>query len=192
MFGDNGILTAAAPGSPDARPDPAGEFSVPNVYPGAYRVLPHNAPPGYFLDSIRLGDAEVTAPEVEISVPGISLTLVYKTNGGAVRGSVENCASGGIVVVPQDPVLRRPGFLRSMACGGGMAIAGTAPGSSGPYEVDALRPGDYYILAISGGGPTPWYRIRLDDALLSQAAKVTIRPGETSSADLRAFGPDAR
>lgn len=193
MLGDNGIVVGATPGSPNARPDADGNFSVPDVYPGAYRIIPLNGPPGYYLDSIRMGDAEVSTEEVEISSSAASFTLVYKTNGGAVRGVIENCASGGVVVLPQDPALRRPGFQHSTGCDGtgALAASGASAGSS-HYEVDALRPGDYYVLAIAGDGPNPWYRARLDDTLLNQATKVTVRAGETTSTDLHAITQEIR
>ncbi len=175
---DNGILTAAAPGSPNARPDAAGDFTFPAVYPGTYRILPSNPPPGYYLDSIRLGESEPSTPEVEISSGAAWLTLVYKANGGAVRGAVENCASGGVVLVPQDPAMRRPGFLHSHACN-----------ANSHYSLDALRPGNYYVVALSGNTLNPWYRVRVDNTLLDQASSVTIRAGETTSLDLRASPP---
>jgi len=87
-----------------------------------------------------------------------------------VRGTAENCASGGVVLVPSDPARRRPGFSKSGPCD-----------SSGHYEVRAVRPGDYYALAFAGNGPV----LALDEALLNQAVKVTVRAGEASSADLR-------
>jgi len=74
------------------------------------------------------------------------------------------------VLVPSDPALRRPVFSRSAACD-----------SSGAYEVDAVRPGDYYALAFAGNGPV----LTLDDVLLNQAVKVSVRAGEASSVDLR-------
>jgi hypothetical protein len=96
--------------------------------------------------------------------------MVYKSDGGTVSGKAENCASGGVLLVPGDPALRRKGFSKSAPCDSG-----------GHYEVRAVRPGDYYALAFAGNGPVP----ALDEALLHQGVKVTVRAGEASSADLR-------
>ena len=164
--------------SPNARPDADGNLKLENVYTGAYRIIAMNPPPGYFLDSVRVGEAEQSTPEVELSSGAVPITLVYKTNGGTVRGTAEKCASGGVMLVPQDPGLRRPGFLYSKACD-----------SNDRYEIGTVRPGDYYVLALPGDGPDPWFRARLDDTVLNQAAKVTVRAGETSSVDLRAITP---
>jgi len=97
--------------------------------------------------------------------------VVYRTDGGSVLGKAENCASGGVLLVPVDPARRRPGFSRSGPCD-----------SSGQYEVHAVRPGDYYALAFAGNGPV----LAVDEALLSQGVKVTVRAGEASLADLKA------
>jgi hypothetical protein len=164
---DMGLPGAAALAEPDAN----GEFIFQDAYPGVYRLAPllPQAPQSYYLDAVRVGDADLAVQEVEIS-SDVAITVVYKTDGGSVRGKAENCASGGVVLVPSDPVRRRPVFSRSAACD-----------SSGNYEVDAVRPGDYYALAFAGNGPV----LKLDDVLLNQAVKVSVRAGEASSADLR-------
>jgi hypothetical protein len=173
---DNGIVIGVASGSPDARADADGNLKFDNVYPGAYRIIARNPAPGYYLDSVRVGEAEQSTMEVELFSGAAAITVVYRTNGGTVRGTAEKCASGGVVLVPQDPALRRPGFLHSRPCD-----------ANGRYEMSALRPGEYYVLALAGGGPDPWQRARLDDSLLSQATRITVRAGEASSVDLRAI-----
>jgi hypothetical protein len=158
-------------GSVLAEPDANGDFVVPDAYPGLYRLgplLPQTRSP-YYLDSIRAGDADLTMQEVEIS-SDVAITVVYKADGGSVHGKAENCASGGVVLIPSDPARRRPGFSKSGACD-----------SSGNYHVDAVRPGDYYALAFAGNGPV----LAVDDVLLNQAVKVSVRAGEASAADLK-------
>jgi len=165
-FGDN----------PHSWPDADGNLRFENVYPGTYRIDVLGELPAYYLDSVRVGEAEPSTPEVEISSGAAPITVVYKTNGGAVRGTAERCLSGGVELVPQDPAMRRPGFFYSAPCD-----------ANDRYEIGAVRPGEYYALAFAGGDPDPWYRSRWDDALLNQAARVTVRAGEASSADLRAI-----
>jgi hypothetical protein len=128
-------------------------------------------PPPYYLDAVRAGGADLATQEVEIS-SGIEITVVYKSDGGSVRGTAENCVSGGVVLVPTDPALRRTGFSKSGPCD-----------STGRYEVRAVRPGDYYALAFAGNSPA----LALNEApsLMDGAVKVTVRSGEASTADLR-------
>jgi hypothetical protein len=154
-----------------AEADAKGDFAIVETYPGVYRLGPllSQTRPPYYLDAVRVGDADLAMQEVEIS-SDVAITVVYKSDGGSVRGKAENCASGGVVLVPSDPAIRRPVFSRSAACD-----------SSDNYEVDAVRPGNYYALAFAGNGPV----LTLDDVLLNQAVTVSVRAGEASSADLR-------
>jgi hypothetical protein len=118
-----------------------------------------------------VGDANLIAQEVEFAPPDVTIAVVYKTDGGVVRGTAENCASGGVLLVPRDPSLRR-GLSPSGPCDAGDR-----------YEVRAVRPGEYYAVALAGNGPVP----AVDEALVKQAVNVTVRAGEASSVDLRAI-----
>ena len=151
--------------------DGQGDRMVENAYPGWYRMGPifsQPAPP-YYLDAILVGGADLATQDVEISMDA-GITVVYKSDGGSVRGRVEDCALGGVVLVSSDPAHRQPAFSRSAACD-----------SKGNYAVDAVRPGDYYALAFAGNGPV----LKFDEALLNQAEKISIRSGEAATADLK-------
>jgi hypothetical protein len=163
-----GFITLGPQSSPD------------DVYPGVYSIVPGEPPPPYYLEAIRVGEVEPATPEVEFSSGAEPIALVYKTNGGAVHGAVEKCASGRVVLVPQDTAMQRPGFLLVAPCD-----------SNGRYEATAVRPGEYYALAVPGDGSVTLNFDRLD-AVFNQAAKITMRAGEASSADLRAIAPPAQ
>ena len=160
-------------GAPMVNLDAQGEFIVQNVYPGVYGLSPilQSPPPPYYLDAVRAGGADLTVQDTEIS-SDVAITVVYKTDSGSVLGKAENCASGGVVLVPVDPARRQGAFSRSGACD-----------SSGHYEVRAVRPGDYYAIALAGNGPA----LPLDEARLSEAVRVTVRSGEASVADVKAI-----
>jgi hypothetical protein len=158
-------------GSGPISPDANGNI-IAQAYPGVYQLstIMQPPPPPYYLDAVLVGEANLITDEVEIATDA-AITVVYKTDGGSVRGTAENCASGGVVLVPRDASLRR-GFSRSGPCD-----------SSDRYEVRAMRPGEYYAVAFAGNGPV----LAVDEALLNQAVKVTVRAGVPSSADLRAI-----
>lgn len=175
-----------------SRPDADGVFHIENVYPGAYRIAPGEAPRGYYLDSVRVGDTETSAAETEFA-GAASITVVFKANGGTVRGTVENCASGQVLLIPQDPAMRRPGFFRETKCD-----------DHDRYEMAAVRPGEYYALALAGVGAAPFgllapeaaslrfayahaYTGRVEDGFATQAAHVTVRAGEATLVDMRAI-----
>ena len=94
--------------------------------------------------------------------------MVYRSDGGTVRGTVENCHSSQVLLVPQDS----PGLpLFTATCS-----------SDCHFEIGSVRPGDYAAVAT----PTirPWLDF-LDPNLLRTASRVTVRAGETTQADLR-------
>jgi hypothetical protein len=65
-----------------ARPAADGGFAVETIYPGPYRLALQDAPPGYYLDAVRLGETDARAPEMELS-SALTLTLVYRTTAAA-------------------------------------------------------------------------------------------------------------
>jgi hypothetical protein len=158
-------------------PDAKGDFQIQNVYGGPYQILPGLSPPQYYLDSIRIGGHDALESGVEILSGAQRLTVVYKLGGGTVRGTVEKCAGGTVRLLPHDKAMRRPGFVWFAPCD-----------ANDRYAITAVRPGEYYPLAIAGDSPTPWYASMWDeDGLVSNAGTVTVREGENSSADLRAI-----
>jgi hypothetical protein len=147
------------------------EFQVKGVYPGSYMVQPLGGSAGpYYLDSIRIGDRDASGLDVPILSGAQPLVLTYKLGGGSVRGKIEGCGGASVVLVPRDPTLRRNGFFGLGHCG-----------PDGNFQLSAIRPGEYYGLAMTGDrGPS------FDEGVLKQAARITVRAGETTtSPDLR-------
>lgn len=155
-----------------ATPNRNGTFTLEDVYPGSYRIVTTPLPPPYYLAAVRMGETELTTAEVNLSPGAAPMTIVYRTNGGTVRGTAEKCALGIVILIPQDPALQSLPFLRSSRCD-----------ASDRYEMTAVRPGDYYVLAFAEPGGVP----QLDDILMSQAGKVTVYADDTTSPDLRAI-----
>jgi hypothetical protein len=182
-----------------ANPDAKGDFNITYLYPGTYSVSAGTsdgvatapplypgtytasagtsdgvaaAPSGYFLDSIRAGDVELPEHVVRLTAP-LAITLVYKTNGGTARGTVEHCGSGVVWLFPRDATLHARDFAVSANCN-----------ASDQYEIDAVRPGEYYAVALSAASPSPFSDGILDETLIALATSVTVRAGEMALADL--------
>ena len=159
-------------GAIQATPGRSGNFTLQDVYPGSYRIVstPTQAP--YYMAAVRIGGADLTTAEADLSSGAGQIMIVYKSDGGTLRGTVENCAAGIVILIPQDPAVQSLPFLRSARCD-----------QSDRYEITAVRPGDYYALAFAEPGGVP----QVVDAFINQAGKVTVHADETASADLRAI-----
>jgi hypothetical protein len=101
-------------GAVTANPDSDGRFSFNGVYADGYRIAPLAGPAGYYLDSVRVGETDVAAAEVQVSPGTLPITVVYKTGGGVVRGAVEKCASGAFPSTVSSP--SPLGFTRVDSC----------------------------------------------------------------------------
>jgi len=164
-------------GSFDGLPDGKGGFTIRNLYPGFYRIeaiLPRLSPSPHYLDSIRLGGIDVPASGVQILSGALPLVVTYKRDGGTVRGTVEGCGDGAVYLIPQDPALRSYSFIQQASCG-----------PNGRFEINAVRPGEYYGLAAAKDSRIPLSPMNLDQSLISQSVRVTVRPNEATVADLR-------
>ena len=68
-----------------------GSFTIKDVYPGRYRIVPMGFVAGYYVDSVMLGERDVMNQEVDLAPGSPPLRVNYRANAGKVRGSVENC-----------------------------------------------------------------------------------------------------
>lgn len=166
---------AAPPSIRIGNPDKKGEFVI-QLYPGRYRfVLLEDAPPGFYVESIRVDNADALTPDgVEID-SAAQITVTYAYGGGTIRGTAEGCNGGRVVILPRDPALHLPEFIREARCG-----------PNGEFEIGGVRPGDYHALAIAGGqDPSGWALTNEDELLAKQATRVTVREGETAGAQVK-------
>jgi 5-hydroxyisourate hydrolase-like protein (transthyretin family) len=145
------------------------------VYPGRYQVnfLP---PTGYYAASITLGDREILGQTVEIGSGSAPIRIVFKADGGTIRGTVEDCGNATIAVTPEDPAIERGNlsFVPFARCA-----------EDGHFEFHGLPPGRYYALALA----------QLDDdksafwssfpSLINKAVSVEVTAGQTSTVELK-------
>jgi hypothetical protein len=164
-------------------PDSDGNFGIERVYPGPYQFLAPE-PPGYYLDAVRIGEADISGPAIDMAA-GAPLLFVFKTNGGSVHGSAEKCERGTVALIPRDEAKRWRGFLRTARCD-----------SADRYDIGAVRPGEYYLIAFAGdeNAALRINRLTMDgniaqlvpEDILSQAPVVTVKAGEAATTDVRA------
>jgi 5-hydroxyisourate hydrolase-like protein (transthyretin family) len=165
-----GQIVFGGPPIRDTVPYADGSFRFDNVYAGDYLILPGEPPPLFYIDSVRLGETALEG-EVELSAASPEVVIVYKTNGGTARGTVENCGTGTVLLTPQS----------GPAWG---SRTGTCDGA-GRFEIGGLRPGEYHALAFPGDQPVTPETV---GPFLPGAARFTVRAGEVTRTDLKLSG----
>ena len=155
--------------------DAKGEFPVTRVMEGPYRIVlllgDVASMYSYYLASIRMAEREVLGETVQLTAASPPITILYKADGGGVRGTVEDCGSARVVLVPRERALQGiSDFIRHAACD-----------ANGRFEISNMRPGEYYAYAFDQQPPIK----DLAELLVNHAVRVTVRSGEFSGAALR-------
>src|SRR3989442_728757 len=87
-----GFLTSLEPTTPfGSPPDPIkadGSFTLQNVYPGEYRINVFGMPQNAFVQSVRLGQTDVSSRVTILGPVSESLEIVLSTRGGRIDGFI--------------------------------------------------------------------------------------------------------
>jgi hypothetical protein len=163
--------------SPASSKDQQGNYKIEGVYPGRYLVkaLPL-AGRGYFLASITLADRDVLGQTVELSSGSPPLKIVYRSDGGAIRGTVDDCGNASIVVVPQDPVLQR---------GDVAAVRVARCTEDGHFEIRNLRPASYYAFAFDHLDANTSTFLAALPPLINKAVSAEVKANQTANVELK-------
>jgi hypothetical protein len=103
------------------------------------------------------------------------LRVVFKPNPVTARGTVANGANSQVVFLPQDEALRGEHSVRAVPAD-----------AAGRFTVSGLAPGAYYAFAFDRLRSTnPLYNPGFIHSLVSQAVRVELHTGESSSVDLK-------
>ena len=111
---------------------PDGTLAPSTITPGRYLILP-SAGPGYYPASVQLNGQEVFGKPVDL-FPGSTIRVSYKAANGSLRGSVDNC-NGGVVLIPKD--IQTLAFGRFLECR-----------PDGSFDAPGIPPGDYSAAAF--------------------------------------------
>jgi hypothetical protein len=150
-----------------------GRFRIENLVPGVYRFQPTSPGVPYYLASIEMNGRDVTGEWVEITPGTLPVTITYRSDGGTVRGAVEECGSATVVLAPREASLHSAEFIRQVKCG-----------QNGRFEISAVRPGEYYAFAFDKGVGMLEFSTFVGRSI-NQAVRVTVRAGEATDASLK-------
>jgi 5-hydroxyisourate hydrolase-like protein (transthyretin family) len=157
--------------------DQQGNYKIDGVYPGRYLVksLPL-AGRGYYLASITLADRDVLGQMVELSSGSTPIKIVYRSDGGAIRGTVDDCGNASIVVVPQDSALQ----LGDIA-----AVRVARCTEDGHFEIRNLRPALYYAFAFDHLDANTSTFLAALPPLINKAVSVEVKANQTANVELK-------
>jgi hypothetical protein len=152
-----------------------GRFVFNTVYPARYRLKAISSAAGHYVASVYYGDTDVTAQAFQITNPPLTIRVVERRGAARVTGSVEDCAGGRVVLVPEDDSMR--GFVahtKTARCD-----------ANGRFSMESLRPGGYYAFAFD----RVHEEMLEDNAFVRRiapgAARVELKHGETKNIELR-------
>ena len=163
-----------------SKPDGDTNFTFEEVYPGPHTLrAPFQIADLYYLDAVYWGSdpwPSTGASPVQILSGSSAVTVVYKMDGGAIRGTAENCKSGGVFLVAHDH---------------GWIVGGKCDAQD-HYEINAVRPGDYLVVAAQGASwsSTPPINLVMVRDVLSKATSATVKAGQVTTVDLQAISRD--
>ncbi len=155
--------------------DKDGNYKIEGVYPGRYRLTPVAPSGAYYLAAITLGDRDVFGQPVEFSA-SIPLRVVYRSDGGAIHGTVEECGNATIAIAPEDPVLQRVSYASS-------PFAQCA--ADGHFEFRNLHPGRYYAFAFDQLDQNAADFLSSLPALIGKAVSVDVTASQTANVELK-------
>jgi hypothetical protein len=167
------------------------EFILPNVLPGRYVIGQVRASTWTLAGAAWNGrDVMATALEVtgERDVTGVVVKLMK--NPSRIRGQVRSATGEPPpdAMVVSFPVTPAEWLVQGTSA---QRFKNVSLGTDGTYSLEAVVPGDYYIAAIPIADRTRWIDPDYLAALTSQATRVKVTPGATTTQDLR-FGGGGR
>ncbi len=155
------------PISQEPRPRPT-EF---RGFAGKYLIGPGGVPAGFYLSGVLLNDRDVLGQVADLAA-GDSLKLIYKKDGGNVRGIVDKGGDATNVILMADPTpTARIGY--SARCD-----------ANGAFAARDVPPGEYTAVAVEGSPGDP---LGPDFAtiLAANGKRIRVEPGAAVQLDLR-------
>jgi hypothetical protein len=149
------------------RMSPLSRDAIQQVYPGRYKVETMLTPPGSYIESIKLGEMDITNQPFDLWSGAQPIRITYRRGAATIRGTIENVIGSVVIVDAGD---NRPT---------------THSVSKGSFTIGGLRPGDYYVVAVDREQP-----LRASDSILQKLLtgvdKIHLDKGASVTLNLKA------
>jgi hypothetical protein len=167
-------------GSVGGRVKDDGSFTLANAPPDLYTVSLSGLPQGFYVKSIRNGQADALASGVNLAHAAGPLDIVVSPGGGSVDGAVsagDDPAPGATVVALPDA--RRPGFA--------LFVRTATADDSGHFTIAGLAPGDYRLYSWKTVDSGAWLDPDFVKPFESSAEAVSIQDNSHETKQLKAL-----
>jgi hypothetical protein len=142
------------------------------VYPGRYFLFSFPSIGGAYLDSVRLGDRDITLAPFDLAEGLPPPRFIMRSDGGAVMGTVTGRVNCLVFLVPFEERLQ------------GFPFISTAPCGNGSFRIDHVRPGEYYALVIDESDLPYLQRVERARDRLVGAQTIKVEKSTVISIDL--------
>lgn len=171
MVGGSPTLIGNFPSTPAINPD--GTFTINNVLPGQYRIVPQ-VPNGYYVKQLRFDRTDALNQPVDVIQRGQdapTMDVVLSTNVSQIEGVVNNsrlqAAAGVTVVLVPDANRDRVELYKT-----------ATSDQSGRFTLRNIAPGDYKLFAWEDLEPSGYFDP--DFLRRSEASGKAVQVGESS------------
>jgi len=153
-----------------------GKAVMQQVFPGHYDVVVSGLPAGYFVKSVRAGEAESLADGARIQ-PGMQLDIVLSAKGATVSGQVANekgnpvSSASVILMAPNAPLQQR---LRT-----------TSVDQQGQFNLVGVAPGDYFLAALEDADAGVYWEPEFLTRNEKMIEKISVREGDSETKPLK-------
>ncbi len=150
-----------------------GSLEINGAEPGTYSV--EITAYGKYVVSATSGTTDLLRDDLTVSADGSAepIEIVLGSDGGEVSGNVKlpDRANGvTVLLVPEH--------------GAAGQVKSAPTQSSGEFQFEQVRPGDYYLLALDHGDDLEYQNPDVLGAYLSSATRVTVAPKQQAQATL--------
>ena len=158
-----------------------GQFTINDVAPGAYMIRGF-APRGWTMKSAYLDGREITDLPIEVKSESVTgLNVIFTDKISTVKGTVRDArgnALGDVTVIlfPSDDRSWLPQSRQIMTA---------RSDAAGSYQLAAVPPGDYLIVAVDDVDQGEWFDPSYLDQIRNRSTKIKIEEGDQRMQDLK-------
>ncbi|MCL4524138.1 MAG: carboxypeptidase-like regulatory domain-containing protein [Acidobacteria bacterium] len=167
--------------SPSGVIDEKGHFAVSNVPAGTYSVTLATRERDLYLKEARCRGQDAQASQLSLGAAEIldNCSLVVARDAGKVMGTVkqDDKPTEGMTVVLIPVEMERRKIARHTSIGQSDA--------NGVFELRNVIPGEYFAFAVLAADDAPYFQLEYAERNRDSAVRITVKPGELRSVDLK-------